>query len=48
MYPILLGRGDGCLFIFKFSFVEDHVCEVFNGVLVNVFHESFDGYFWDF
>jgi hypothetical protein len=31
------------LFIFEFPFVCDEVCEVFNVVLMNVFHESFDG-----
>ena len=32
-----------CLFVFKFPFVEDKVGEVFDDVLVNIFHEGFDG-----
>ena len=36
------------LFVIEFSFVENHVCEVFNGILVYVFHEGFYIVFWDF
>ena len=36
-----------CLFVFKFPFVEDKVFEVFDGVLVDIFHEGFDGCFWE-
>jgi hypothetical protein len=42
---------EGCyssLLVFKFSFVEDKICEVFNGILVNFFHEGFDIGLWDF
>ena len=34
-----------CLFVFKFLFVEN---KVFDGVLMDVFHEGFDGCFWEF
>ena len=44
----LLGRCNSSLFMFKFSFVENEVGEVFNGVLVYIFHEAFDAGFWDF
>ena len=36
--PSLLGRCNSSLFIFKFSFVENKVSEVFNGVLMYIFH----------
>ena len=36
-------QWDGCLFIIEFSFVEDKVCDVFDGVLVYIFHEGFNG-----
>ena len=48
LHTITLGRCDSSLIIFKFYFVEDKVCEVFNGVLVNVFHEVLDVGLWDF
>ena len=44
LVPQFLGGWDGGLFIF----VEDEVSEVFNGVLVYIFHEGSDGVFWDF
>ena len=47
-HTLILGRCDSGLFIFKFPFVEDKVWEVFNGILVNVFHEVFDTGLWDF
>ena len=31
-----------CLFVFKFSFVEDKVCEVFDDVMGDIFHDGFD------
>ena len=37
--PFCLGRCDSSLFIFKFSFVENKVSQVFNGDLVYFFHE---------
>ena len=37
------GGGDKCLLIFKFPFVEDKIYEVFDDILVDIFHESFDG-----
>ena len=36
------------LFIVKFSFIQDQVSEVLDGVLVYVFHEGFDVSFGDF
>ena len=36
-----------CLFL-SFLFIEDKVCEIFNGVLMNSIHEGFDASFWDF
>ena len=48
LHPIALGGGgDSSLLVFKFSFVENKICEVFNGILVNVFHEGFDAGLWD-
>ena len=32
---------DGCLFIVKFSFVWDKICEVFDGIIMYNFHESY-------
>ena len=46
-FPICWGWGrDGCLFVFKFSFIEDQVCEIFDGVLVDISHEDFNDWFW--
>ena len=36
------------LFVIKFSFIEDKICEVFNGVFVYFLHEDFYVIFWDF
>jgi len=36
------------LFIVKFSFIQDHVRKVLNGILVYVFHEGIDVSFGDF
>ena len=46
MFGPVLGRCNGGLFIMKFSFVYYKVCQVLNGILVYVFHESFDVGFW--
>lgn len=37
------GRGDGCLFIFEFSFGENKIYEALDDILVHIFHEDFDG-----
>ena len=47
-YSNSLGWGDKCLFVFKFPFVWDKICEVFDDVLMDICHEGFDGWFWDF
>jgi hypothetical protein len=36
------------LFIIEFSFVENEICEVFNDIMVCIFHEGFYAIFWDF
>ena len=43
--PIHQGGVDMCLYVFKFPFVWDKVCELFDGIMVNIFHEGFDGWF---
>ena len=35
------------MFIVKFSFVWDKICEVFDGILMYIFHESYNVGFWD-
>jgi hypothetical protein len=37
------GKVGMCLYVFEFPFVWDKVCELFDGILVNIFHEGFDG-----
>ena len=34
------------MFVFEFSFIKDEVCKIFNGVLMDIFHEGFDAIFW--
>jgi hypothetical protein len=46
--PFVLGRCDSSLFFFKFFFVKNKVGEVFNDVLVFIFHEGFDVGLWYF
>ena len=49
LVTLLLGGGcDSSLFIFKFSFIENKVGEIFNDILVYIFHEDFYAKFWDF
>lgn len=36
---------DMCMFVFKFHFIDDKVSEVFDDIPVNIFHESFDGWY---
>ena len=48
LYAICSGWCDSSLFVFEFSFIKDKVCEIFNDVLVDIFHEGFDVVFWDF
>jgi hypothetical protein len=38
---LMVGGGDGGLFVVKFSFIQDQVSKVFDGILVYVFHEGF-------
>ena len=44
----ILGWCDSSLFIVKFPFVEYKVGKVLNGILMYVFHESFDVILWNF
>ena len=37
-----------CLLVVQFSLVQYQVGEIFDGVLVYVFHKVFDARFWDF
>ena len=46
--PFYLGRCDSGLYIFKFPFVKDKVSQIFNGILVYIFHEGFNVELWDF
>ena len=41
LYPSWSGGGDGCSFIAGFPFFKDNVYEVFDGILVYIFHEVF-------
>ena len=43
----ILGRCDGSLFIVKFSFVKYKIGEIFNDILMYVFHENFDASLWN-
>ena len=45
--PFPLGWEDGGLFVIEFFFVQDKVCEVFDGILVDIFHEGFNARLWD-
>jgi hypothetical protein len=42
------GTGDGGRVLVYFVQTGDKVCEIFDGVLVYIFHEGFNGWFWDF
>ena len=47
-YPSLLRRGYKCLSIVEFSFVNDKVGEIVDGILVYMFHEGLNDGFWEF
>ena len=42
------GEGEEGACLFSSFLVEYKVCEVFDGVLVDIFHEGFDGWFCDY
>ena len=42
LYQVIMVVGQ-VLVVFKFPFLKEKVCEIFNGVLVNIFHGIFYG-----